>query len=81
MHPFRFFFCRAEIPRVPMCICEDLLLVFAVSQHNMLIGGCVRLCVPSGGGHPGGSQHRCVGDLPAPADGLPLHPVLRVQAL
>lgn len=38
-------------------------------------------CAPSGGGHPGGGQHHRVGDLPAPADGLPLHPVLRVQAL
>lgn len=35
----------------------------------------------AGGGHPGGGQHHCAGDVSAPLAGLALHPVLCLQAL
>lgn len=35
----------------------------------------------AGGGYPGGGQHHRAGDVSAPPAGLPLHPVLRLQAL
>lgn len=37
--------------------------------------------VLSGGGHPRGRQHHRGGDISAPAAGVALHPVLRLQAL